>query len=378
MRLASSQVGNGNKTMTDHTYAVIMAGGGGTRLWPVSRKGRPKQLLPLIGQETLFQSTVQRLENLFPPERILVVTVEDQAREMRQQAQSIPGENYIIEPGPRGTASVVGLAAAVLQKRDPDAKMAILPSDHFIRNRDLFHYLLRAAFEVADNGYLVTLGITPTHPSTGYGYIQQGVSLPVDYKYPAYEVKSFKEKPDEEMAQKLLRSGDHSWNSGMFIWRADVILKEIKKQMPRLDEALQVIAAAWGTSDQDRVVKARWKDLKVETVDYGIMERAEHVAVLPAGGLGWSDVGSWESLFEVLLPDMKGNIATNNSMHLAHESSNTLVYGTNTERLIATIGVDGMIIVDTDDILLVCKSDQSQSVRDIVEHLKKHRQEKYL
>ena len=362
----------------EHTYAVIMAGGGGTRLWPVSRKERPKQLLPLIGQETLFQSTVQRLENLFPPERILVVTVEDQAREMVQQAPSIPQENYILEPAPRGTASVVGLAAAILHKRDPDASMAILPSDHFIRNRDLFHYLLRAAFEVAENGYLVTLGITPTHPSTAYGYIQQGQPLSGGYKYPAYEVQSFMEKPDEETAQKLLRSGDHSWNSGMFIWRADVILKEINRQMPALDEALKEITNAWGTATQARVLKECWQDLKVKTVDYGIMEKAEQVAVLPAGGLGWSDVGSWESLFEVLLPDMNGNIATNNNSHLAHQTNNTLVYGSNNERLIVTIGVDDMIIVDTDDILLVCKSDQSQSVRDIVEHLKKHRQEKYL
>lgn len=362
----------------EHTYAVIMAGGGGTRLWPVSRKERPKQLLPLIGQETLFQSTVQRLENLFPPERILVVTVEDQAREMVQQAPSIPEENYILEPAPRGTASVVGLAAAILQKRDLDASMAILPSDHFIRNRDLFHYLLRAAFEVAENGYLVTLGITPTHPSTAYGYIQQGQPLSGGYKYPAYQVKSFIEKPDEETAQKLLRSGDHSWNSGMFVWRADVILKEINKRMPTLDKALKEIRSVWGTAKQADVLKERWRDLKVKTVDYGIMEKAERVAVLPAGGLGWSDVGSWESLFEVLLPDMNGNIATNNNSHLAHETNNTLVYGSNTERLIVTIGVDDMIIVDTDDILLVCKSDQSQSVRDIVEHLKKHRQEKYL
>jgi mannose-1-phosphate guanylyltransferase len=362
----------------EHTYAVIMAGGGGTRLWPVSRKDRPKQLLPLIGEETLFQSTVERLENLFPPERILVVTVDDQAREMLQQAPSIPHENYILEPAPRGTASVVGLAAAILQKRDPDASMAILPSDHFIRNQDLFHYLLRAAFEVAENGYLVTLGITPTHPSTAYGYIQQGQPLSGGYKYPAYEVKSFVEKPDEEVAQKLLRSGNHSWNSGMFIWRADVILKEINKQMPALNEALKEISDAWGTPTQNKVLKDCWHDLKIKTVDYGIMEKAEHVAVLPAGGLGWSDVGSWQSLFEVLLPDMNGNIATNNNSHLAHQTNNTLVYGSSNERLIVTIGVDNMIIVDTDDILLVCKSDQSQSVRDIVEHLKKHRQEKYL
>ncbi len=362
----------------EHIHAVIMAGGGGTRLWPVSRKGRPKQLLPLMGQETLFQSTVKRLENLFPPDRILVVTVEDQAREMRQQAPSIPEANYIIEPAPRGTASVVGLAAAVLQKRDSSAAMAILPSDHFIRNRDLFHYLLRAAFEVAENGYLVTLGITPTHPSIAYGYIQQGQPLSGGYNYPAYEVKSFREKPNEETAEKLLRSGDHSWNSGMFIWRADQILKEINRQMPLLDKALKEIASVWGEVRQDEVLKELWQGLKNETVDYGIMEKAEHVAVLPAGGLGWSDVGSWESLFEVLLPDMNGNVAANNSEHLAHETNNTLVYGSSSERLIATIGVDDMIIVDTDDILLVCKSDQSQKVRDIVEHLRKHRQEKYL
>ncbi|MCI0610465.1 MAG: NTP transferase domain-containing protein [Anaerolineae bacterium] len=362
----------------EHTYAVIMAGGGGTRLWPLSRQDKPKQLLPLIGQETLFQSTVQRLENLFSPERILVVTMEEQAREMHQQVPSLPEENYIIEPAPRGTASVAGLAATILRKRDPNAVMAVLPSDHFIRNRDLFHYLLRAAFEVAENGYLVTLGITPTHPSTAYGYIQQGDPLSGGYNYPAYAVKSFKEKPNDKTAQKLLRSVDHSWNSGMFIWRADVILEEIKRQIPVLSAALADIEAAWDTAKQAQVLKDRWYDLKVETIDYAIMEKAKHAAVLPAGGLGWSDVGSWESLFEVLLPDMNGNIATNNKSHLGHETNNTLVYGSISDRLIVTIGVDDMIIVDTDDILLVCKSDQSQSVRDIVEHLKKHRQEKYL
>ena len=361
-----------------HTYAVIMAGGGGTRLWPVSRKERPKQLLPLLGQDTLFQSTVARLKDLFPPERILVVTVEEQAREMKLQAPEIPEENYLIEPAPRGTASVVGMAAMVLQKRDPHASMAILPSDHFIRNVDLFHYLLKAAFEVADNGYLVTLGITPTAPSTAYGYIQQGIALDGEYKYPAYLVKSFKEKPDEQTAQQLLRSGDHSWNSGMFIWRADTIMNEINRQMPQLGAELKVIGEAWGTSKQNDVLNKRWLVLKNETVDYGVMEKAEQVAVLPAGGLGWSDVGMWSSMFEVLLPDMNGNIATNSSLHLAHETHNTLVYGGSMDRLIVTIGVDDMVIVDTGDALLVCKSDQSQKVKEVVEHLRKHRQDKFL
>ena len=364
--------------MSEHTYAVIMAGGGGTRLWPISRKEKPKQLIPLLGQETLFQSTVVRLENLFPYERILVVTVEDQMREMLQQAPQIPEKNYIIEPSPRGTASVVGLAAAVLYKRDPQAVMAVLPSDHFIRNRDLFHYLLNAAFDVAENNYLVTLGITPNQPSTAYGYIQQGEPLDGQYRYPAYRVERFVEKPDQQAAEKLLHLGNHSWNSGMFIWRADTILGEIEKQMPTLNDALKKIMPAWETDTQNAVLNEYWRDLKVETVDYGIMENAERVAVLPAGGLGWSDVGMWSSLFEVLLPDMNGNIATNTSLHLAHETHNTLVYGGNAERLVVTIGVDDMVIVDTGDVLLVCKTDQSQKVRDVVGHLNKHNQEKYL
>ena len=363
--------------MSSHHYAVIMAGGGGTRLWPVSRKENPKQLLPLLGQETLFQSTVKRLENLFPPERILVVTIEEQAREMKKQAPEIPEENYLIEPAPRGTASVVGLAAMVLKKRDPNAIMSILPSDHFIRNVDLFHYLLKTAFEVAENQYLVTLGITPTSPSTAYGYIQQGKPVEGGYKYPVYMVNKFIEKPNEETAQQLLRTGSHSWNSGMFIWQVDTILNEIAKQMPELGKQLDAIGQAWGTSEQDEVLQNSWKDLKTETVDYGIMEKADRVVVLPAGGLGWSDVGMWSSLFEVLLPDMNGNIATNTNLHLAHETHNTLVYG-GSERLIVTIGVDDMVIVDTGDALLICKADQSQRVKEVVEHLKKHNQEKFL
>jgi mannose-1-phosphate guanylyltransferase len=360
-----------------HTYAVIMAGGGGTRLWPISRRETPKQLLPLLGKDTLFQSTVARLEKLFPPERILVVTVAEQAREMQKQVPAIPVENYLIEPAPRGTASVVALAAAVLEKRDPQAAMAIQTSDHYIRNRDLFHYLIRAAFEVAQKNYLVTLGITPTYPSTGYGYIQQGTHLEGDFKYPVYTVERFKEKPDEETAQKLLRSGDHSWNSGMFVWRADAILAEIERQMPELFKVVTKIAAAWSTPEQDTVIEENWFGLKSQTIDYGVMEKAERVAVLPAGGLGWNDVGSWDSLFDVLLPDMNGNVASN-AQHLALDTNNTLVYAKNDHRLVVTIGLDDMVIVDADDVLMVCKVDQSQKVKDVVEHLKKHHQEKYL
>ena len=363
--------------MTQHTYAVIMAGGGGTRLWPLSRREKPKQLLPLLGKETLFQSTVARLETLFPPERILIVTVAEQAREMREQAPSIPAENYLIEPAPRGTASVVALAASVLKKRDPNAMMAIQTADHHIRDKDLFNYLIRTAFDVAEKEYLVTLGITPTFPSTGYGYIQQGELLDGDYKYPVYTVKQFMEKPGEATAQRFLQSGDHSWNSGMFVWRADAILAEMERQMPELFTAVGAIASAWDSPARDEVLRSHWNGLKSQTIDFGVMENAKRVAVLPAGGLGWSDVGSWDSLFEVLLPDAEGNVAVN-AQHVGIDTNKTLVYSVNNQRLVVTIGLDDVVVVDSGDVLLVCKADQSQKVRDVVEQLKKKNQEKYL
>lgn len=364
--------------MEQHTYAVIMAGGGGTRLWPVSRKEKPKQLLPFLGRETLFQSTVNRLDKLFPPERILVVTVAEQAKQMQVQVPAIPVENYLIEPFPRGTASVVGLAAAVLKKRDSEAMMAILTADHFIKDKKLFRYLISTAFDVATEGYLVTLGITPTFPSTGYGYIEQGEPLDGEYEYPVYKVNKFKEKPDQETANKLIRAGDHSWNSGMFVWRVDTILSEIERQMPDLAKAVNKIADAWDTPQRNETLYSCWDGLKSQTIDYGIMENAEKVAVLPAGGLGWSDVGSWDSLFEVLMPDSDGNIPVN-AEHLALDTHNVLVYGNgDNQRLIVTIGLDDIVVVDTGDVLMVCKTDQSQRVRDVVEHLKKTNQEKYL
>lgn len=363
--------------MDSHNYAVIMAGGGGTRLWPVSRKDRPKQLLPLLNEETLFQGTVARLEHLFPMDRILVVTVAKQARQMQRQIPGIPSANYLLEPSPRGTASVVGLAAVALMKRDPEAVMAVLPADHFIRNRDLFHYLLNTAFDVARDDYLVTLGITPSFASTAYGYIQQGQLLDGSHRYPVYQVSRFKEKPDVETAQEFLRQGDHSWNSGMFVWKAAAIVREIGSQMPELAAALDKVADAWDSAEQDQVLETCWTGLKSETIDYGVMERADRVAVLPAGGLGWNDIGSWDTLFDVLASDGNGNVSTV-SKRLAFDTHNTLVYGKNDERLVVTIGMDDTVIVDTGDVLLVCKADQAQKVREVVEYLKEHRQEEYL
>lgn len=360
----------------DHTYAVIMAGGGGTRLWPVSRRNHPKQIVSLIEDKSLFQSTVARLEGIFPPERILVVTIEEQADDLRKQVPELPAENFLLEPAPRGTASVVGLAAIVLQKRDPEAVMVVLPADHYIRNRDLFYLLLRVAVDVAEKEYLVTLGITPTYPATVYGYIQRGELLEEKFAYPAYKVVRFKEKPEDQQAREMITTGDHSWNSGMFLWRVDTILHEMSRQMPKLHAALTQIGAAWGSKEQDTVLMDLWSDLQNETIDYGIMENADSVAVLPAGGLEWSDIGNWNSLFDVLVPDKDGNIAFRGK-HIPLETSSSLVYGNNDDRLIVTIGVDNLVVVDTGDILLICRKDQTAKVRQVVENLKNSDKEHY-
>jgi len=355
--------------MHEHDYGVIMAGGGGTRLWPLSRQARPKQMLRLGGERTLFQLAVDRLKRLLPPERILVVTVAAQAHELQEQCPEIPGENYLIEPMPRGTASVVGLAAVVLHRRDPLARMAVVTADHFIQNVGSFCDLLAAALAAAGQDYLVTLGITPTHPATGYGYIQRGRRLADQDGHAVYEVLRFKEKPSEEVARSLLAGGDHDWNSGMFIWKVTRILGEFERWMPDLYERLQQIAATVDTPAYAERVQAVWPTIRPETIDYGIMEKAERIAVLPAGDLGWSDVGSWDSLFEVLPLNEKGNIILG-ARHLDLDTHASLVCSEDAGRLIVTLGVQDLIVVDTGDAVLICSRDRAQLVRQLVGQLK--------
>ena len=346
--------------MYENFYAVIMAGGSGTRLWPLSRKGQPKQSLAIDGDLTLFQQAVQRLAGLFPEERILIVTVADQVAQLREQVPSIPEENYIIEPLPRGTASVVGLAALAIQSRDLQGSMAILTADHLMRNAEHLRQLLRAAYEVAQKDYLVTLGITPTFPATGYGYIQKGDALGSFEGVEAFQVKAFKEKPQLALAEELVADGHHVWNSGMFIWQVPTVMAEFERQMPDLFDKMKKIEGSWQNEQPKGMIEAVWPTIQPQTIDYGIMEHAKKVAVIPSINLGWNDVGSWESIFDALDPDESGNIVLR-GQPLTFDTSGTLICGENQDRLIVTVGVKDLIIVDTGNAILVCRPKASST-----------------
>jgi len=332
-------------------------------------------MVKLFGDRSLFQIAVERLDGLFPPERIYVVTVQEQAEALQRECPQLSPENFLIEPMPRGTASVVGYAAVALQQRDPQAVMAVLTADHVIQNEDHFRRVLRVAHQVAQRGFLVTLGIQPTYPATGYGYIQQGERIGEFDSVPVHRVLRFKEKPQEDQARAMLAAGGHFWNSGMFIWRVEHILAEIARQMPDLAHTLDRIAADWPTPRRMDTVQALWPHLKPQTVDYGIMEGAEQVVVVPAVGLGWSDVGSWDALFDLFPADGDGNVVLHDN-HLAIDTRNALVFAENSDRLLVTVGVDDLIVVDTGDVIMVCRKDQAQKVRQVVKNLN-HRLERY-
>ena len=363
--------------MSENFYAVIMAGGSGTRLWPVSRNHRPKQSLKISGSRSLFQMSVDRLLGLFPYERILVVTVDEQVGLLKRDYPEIPDENFIIEPMPRGTASVVALAAVAIKYRDPEATMAILTADHLIKNALHLRSLLRAAHHVAQKGFMATLGITPGYPATGFGYIQKGEHLEDFENLGIYRAVKFKEKPDKAQARGFIDGGDHVWNSGMFVWRVDSVLTEFKRQMPSLFDQVMVIDKYWQTPDRAETIRRIWPALQRETIDYGIMENAQNVAVVPSVDLGWSDVGSWESLFDALDTDEDGNLLMRGDV-ISFDTHGTLIFEDADDRLIVTIGVEDLVIIDSGKAVLVCDRKQAQRVRDVVQYLSQSGREDYL
>jgi mannose-1-phosphate guanylyltransferase len=348
-------------------YALIMAGGSGTRLWPLSRQTRPKQSLQLIGERTMFQLAVDRLLPIMPPENIIVVTTADLAEQLSAQTPGLPKRNFVLEPMGRGTAPVIGLGALYARYLAVGpAVIACLTADHYIKDVARFQKVLLAAAVVAERGQIVTLGIRPSYPSTGFGYIQRGESLGPAGGFAVYRALAFKEKPQEEMAIRFVADGLHTWNSGMFIWTTDRVMAEFDRQLPDTATKLNEVARAFGSPHHAEVLAKVWPTIDKETIDYGIMEGASDVAVIPVD-IGWSDVGSWASLLDIIPPNESGNVIISGE-HLPLDTSGTLIQAS---KLVATIGLRDMIIVDTEDALLICPRDRSQEVKKIVERLQK-------
>jgi mannose-1-phosphate guanylyltransferase len=347
-------------------YAVILAGGSGTRLWPLSRVRQPKQFLALAGERTMLQEAVERIEPLTPAERILIITNREYCELARKQVPQLPAENIIGEIMGRGTAPAIGLAAVLLARRDPDATMVVLTADHLIAQRDRFRQAIAAAAEVAGGGRLVTLGIAASYPETGYGYIERGESLGTAGGMGVYRVARFAEKPDLATAQQFVASGRYAWNSGMFIWRVADILVEMRRLMPETVGQLEEIERAWGAPAQEETLQRVWPQIGKQTIDFGVMEKARDVAVIPAD-IGWSDVGSWATLLELLPADGQGNVLAGAVECV--DTRRSLIYSSG--RLIAAIGLDEMIVVETDDATLICPKSRAQDVRLIVERLQK-------
>lgn len=357
-------------------YGVIMAGGGGTRFWPLSRASAPKQFLSITGEDSMINDTIKRIEDIIPPEKILIVTSKAQEKMLNQVIlDEIPRENIIVEPVGRNTAACIAYAAFVIRARCEDAVMGVFPSDHYIKNPVEFQKVLRAAYIVAEkDDKLVTMGITPTYPSTGYGYIKydRDKVYPTEEKT-AFEVLEFVEKPDVPKAKIYLDSGNYLWNSGMFVWKTSVILTNFERFLPRIYKKILKIEPYIGTNEENRVMEEVYPELQDISIDYGIMERVEEVVVIP-GDFGWNDVGCWDSLGCVFPPDEKGNITRGDFVEI--ETKNSIIYSNG--RLVAAVGLEDMIVVETSDALLVCPKRNAQDVKKVVDMLKKMNREELL
>ncbi|MCK9197934.1 MAG: sugar phosphate nucleotidyltransferase [Syntrophales bacterium] len=357
-------------------YAVIMAGGKGARFWPRSRNRLPKHLLDICSEKTIIQETVARILPLAPPEKILIVTGASHARELIGQLPQIPPENILIEPMGRNTAPCIGLAALVVRKRSGNAVMAVLPSDHLIADEDNFRHVLAAAADMAARGnHLVTIGIRPTGPETGYGYIEEGKLAARERGEDIFAVKSIREKPDLELAKTFLAQGGFFWNSGMFIWQAATILKEMEASLPDIYAGLLTIDKALDTPAEATVIADVYDRFRSISIDYGVMEKAKNTLVIPAD-FGWSDVGSWDALWEVSEKDALGITSRNREGLISINSRNSLVYSP--KKLVALVDVEDLIVVETDDALLICKRGASQEVKKVVEVLEEKKREEYL
>jgi mannose-1-phosphate guanylyltransferase len=347
----------------EKTFAVIMAGGVGARFWPSSRAARPKQLLDLTGSgTTMIAATLARLAPEIPAERVLVVTGRATAVAVRKALPTVPRENILAEPVGRNTAPCIGWAALHARRRDPDAVLAVLPSDHLVRKPEEFHAGLRKAVGAAREGALVTCGIAPDRPETGFGYIELGEPISDG----VCRVVRFVEKPDLETAKGYVASGRFAWNSGMFFFSAARVLDEIARQMPELKRGLEEIDAGIAAGDERAVVERVFPKLPAQSIDYGVMERAAGIACVPLD-IGWSDLGSWSAAHDLSQRDAAGNAF--GADVVAVDARGCLVRAPS-DVLVALVGVEDLVVVDTGDCLLVCKKDRAQDVKRVLDILK--------
>lgn len=360
-----------------HVFGVVMAGGVGTRFWPRSRERNPKQALEIIGKGTMIQNTVGRLAQKVPARDIFVITNRLQHGLLAKQLPSVSDDHILDEPVGRNTAPCIGLAALHIRRIAPEGVMVVLPADHIIGNDKEFLRILEvAATTAAESRSLLTIGIQPTHPETGYGYIQVFTEPGKHNPYHdrgVLKVKTFAEKPNMQTAEQFLASGDFLWNSGMFAWRADVILEEIRRCLPELHTELMKIDQTIGTPYYQPTVEMAYGLMRGISIDYGVMEKAEQVYCIP-GDFGWSDIGSWDEVCRQSGKDSSGNTITGKVIQ--KDTRNSYIYSP--DKVVATIGVEDLIIVNTDDALLICKRGQSQDVKEISDYLKRKQMHEYL
>ena len=344
-------------------FVVIMAGGVGSRFWPRSKQEKPKQLIRIFGENTMIQDTVNRVEGLVEPENILIITNQVQKEQILKQLPQLKKENIIAEPFGKNTAACIGLASILIHNKNKDAVTIILPADHLIQNKREFHKVLKKAAKFAyKSDGLVTIGIQPTRPETGYGYIQISDE---EVEKGIYKIQTFAEKPNLLTAKRFLKSGDFVWNSGMFIWKTETILQEIKTYLPELYEGLLNLEKAIGTKSFEKVLTKVYGQLVSISIDYGIMEKSQKV-FLTKGNFSWSDVGSWEEVYQ-LSKKNKNNNAEIGDVY-TEDTSGSYVFSP--KKFTAVVGLENIIVINTDDALLICNRDSAQDVKHIVEYLK--------
>jgi mannose-1-phosphate guanylyltransferase len=352
-------------------YALILSGGAGTRLWPLSRRRKPKQFLDLVGDRTMLQDTVDRVSELIPGERIFVVAPPEHRALIHEQLPELSNDHVVIEPYPRGNAAAIGLAMAALQAFDPDAVVAVLPSDHVVGKNRAFRNVLIAATAAADAGWLVTLGITPERADTGFGYIEAGDQLDLASPLPVFKVRRFIEKPKPDVAEKLLAAGGHYWNAGMFVWRVSAIIDAYREHLPKTAQALAALGEAIGSPRYESVLAEVWEETDRTTIDYGIAERAKNMAVVPAD-IGWQDVGSWSRLADIVGASARRSA----DEHIALDGVGNFVYVPG--KTTVTIGVSDLIVVETDDVLFIAPKDRAEEVKGVVDRLTREEKEHLL